>query len=169
MIATLRPSPDRRKTGGCILGRPAYESDVMEIGSSREKDAEPSSRRYDKGERRFKHVGREPYAVIEFVDDNPKMAVGKCPNNLDTNACELILSDAIDGSNGDRDLPFPKKLYAVHVGVIYEAQTTDWGKSYHGYPYHGRLPRKLVARLREIAVAKKCETEFASWVKRHIL
>lgn len=126
-------------------------------------------RRYDKGERRFKHVGREPEATIEFIADNPKMAVGKCPNNLSVEDCEAILADAVDGSNGDRELPFPKKLYAIHAGVIYEAQTTDWGKSYHGYPYHGRLTRRLVGKLQEIAVRKNCETEFVSWVKRHII
>jgi hypothetical protein len=126
-------------------------------------------RRYDKGERRFKHVGREPIATIEFIDENPKMAVGKCPNTLGHEACEDILAGAIDGSNGDRELPFPKKLYAVHDGVIYEAQTTDWGKSYHGYPFRGRLTRKLLGKLREIAEREKCATEFESWVKRHIL
>lgn len=125
-------------------------------------------RRYDKGERRFKHVGKQPVAVIEFIDDNPKMAVGKCPNNLDPAACEGILTDAITGPNGDRDIDFPKKLYAVHDGVIYEAQTTDWGKSYHGYPFHGHLSRRLIEKLREIAVTKKCEAEFDGWVRRHI-
>ncbi len=128
----------------------------------------PPPRRYDKGERRFKHVGKEPFAAIVFIDDNPKMAVGKCPNNLDVAACEEILVDAIAGSNGDRDIDFPKKLYAVHDGVIYEAQTTDWGKSYHGYPFRGHLSRKLLKKLQEIAAEKECETEFESWVKRHI-
>lgn len=145
------------------------ENAAIVTGSVQDKDGGPSLRHYDKGERRFKHVGREPYATIAFVDDNPKMAVGKCPNNLDDTACEAILADAISGANGDRDLPFPKKLYAVHDGVIYEAQTTDWGKTYHGYPYHGRLPRKLLAQLREVAKQKKCETEFEIWVRRHIL
>lgn len=132
-------------------------------------EAERPKRRYDKGERRFKHVGRDHEATVEFVDGNPKMAVGKCPNNLSVEECETILKDAVGGSNGDRALDFPKKLYAVHRGVIYEAQTTDWGKSYHGYPYHGRLTRKLLESLRQIAVDNECETEFKSWVKRHIL
>jgi len=145
------------------------ENAAIVTGSAQDKDGVPSQRHYDKGERRFKHVGRETYPTIEFVDDNPKIAVGKCPNNLDTTACKAILADAISGPNGDRDLPFPKKLYAVHDGVIYEAQTTDWGKSYHGYPYHGRLPQKLLTRLREIAITRNCETEFENWVKRHIL
>ena len=127
------------------------ENAAIVTRSARNEVGEPSPRHYDKGERRFKHVGREGYATIEFVDDNPKMAVGKCPNNLDATACEAILADAISGPNGDRDLPFPKKLYAIHDGVIYEAQTTDWGKSYHGYP----VPRSIAAKVAN-AIARDC-------------
>lgn len=125
-------------------------------------------RRYDKGERRFKHVGREPFAEIEFVQGNPKMAIGKCPNTLTPEDCEAMLQDAVSGSNGDRDISFPKKLYAVRDGVIYEAQTTTAGKSYHGYPFRGSLSSALFKELQRIACDKKCETEFQNWVKRHI-
>ncbi|HEX8482891.1 MAG TPA: hypothetical protein VF650_13395 [Allosphingosinicella sp.] len=125
-------------------------------------------RRYDKGERRFKHVGREAYAEIEFVHGRPDMAVGKCPNTLSVDDCEAMLEDAVAGPNGDRDIDYPKKLYTVHDGVIYEAQTTTAGQSYHGYPYRGRLSRKLLKELASIARKKKCETEFNAWVKRHI-
>ncbi|MBX9642569.1 MAG: hypothetical protein K2W91_00530, partial [Novosphingobium sp.] len=106
--------------------------------------ADVQVRRYDKGERRFKHVGRESFAEIEFDEGNPKMAIGKCPRTLSTDACEALLVDAVAGPNGDRDIVFPKKLYAVHDGVIYEAQTTTAGLSYHGYPFRGRLSRKLL-------------------------
>lgn len=157
--------------GACVAGAVRASGTGMWDGAMAANSIrkEAGRRRYDKGERRFKHVGREPIATIEFVDDNPKMAGGKCPNNLGPNACEEILAGALSGPSGDRDIPFPKKLYAVHEGVIYEAQTTDWGKSYHGYPFRGRLHRKLLERLREAAVAKKCETAFETWVKRHIL
>jgi len=59
-------------------------------------------------------------------------------------------------------------VYTVHIGAIYEGQTTDWGKSYHGYPYRGKLAKDLVKALREIAVNKGCEQEFDFWMKRHI-
>jgi hypothetical protein len=131
-------------------------------------EPEKPVRRYDKGERRFKHVGRKAYAEIEFVQGNPSMAIGKCPNTLTPNDCEAMLEDAIAGPNGDRDIDFPKKLYMVHDGVIYEAQTTTGGQSYHGYPFRGRLSRKLLKELERIAGEKNCETEFNAWVKRHI-
>jgi hypothetical protein len=131
-------------------------------------EGKPPIRRYDKGDRRYKHVGRTAQAEIEFVQGNPNMAVGKCPNTLTPEDCEALLRDAIIGPNGDRDVDYSKKLYVVHEGVVYECQTTTAGASYHGYPFRGRLSPKLLAALREIAEGKNCTTEFDTWVKRHI-
>ncbi len=128
----------------------------------------PPARRYDKGERRYKHVGRGDAPEIEFVPGNPRMWIGKCPATLTPDDHIRLVNEAIPGSNGDRELPFPKKVYTVHIGAIYEGQTTDWGKSYHGYPYRGKLAKDLVKALREIAVNKGCEQEFDFWMKRHI-
>jgi hypothetical protein len=125
-------------------------------------------RRYDKGERRYKHVGKQPEPEIEFVPGNPRMWVGKCPSTLTLDDNVELLNEAIAGSNGDRELPFPKKLYVVHEGAIYEGQTTDRGKSYHGYPFRGKLAQGLLAALREMATEKDCEKEFDRWVKKHI-
>lgn len=125
-------------------------------------------RRYDKGERRFKHVGSGPLPVIEFVAGNPRMWIGKCPSTLSSKDQTDLINEAIQGSNGDRDIEFSKKLYTVHEGAIYEAQTTDRGKSYHGYPYRGKLAQSLLNVLRGIAVQKGCEDGFNLWVKRHI-
>jgi hypothetical protein len=133
-----------------------------------EETSEVSARRYDKGERRFKHIGQGSYAEIVFVDGNPKMAIGKCPNTLTPKDCEALLEGAVAGPNGDREIDFPKKLYTVRDGVIYEAQTTTGGRSYHGYPFRGRLSRKLLRELEIMAGEKKCETEFKAWVKLHI-
>jgi hypothetical protein len=64
---------------------------------------------------------------------------------------------------------FPKRLFAVDDdGTIYAAETTNPGQSYHGFPYHGRLGKRLLAALRAIAREKDCETAFDRWVKRHI-
>lgn len=78
------------------------------------------------------------------------------------------MNEAIAGSNGDRDIDFIKKLYLVHEGAIYEAQSTDRGKSYHGYPYRGKLARSLLGVLRETAAQKGCTNGFDQWVKLHI-
>lgn len=128
-----------------------------------------SGRLYDKGERRYKHVGRGTEPEIEFVSGNPRMWIGKCPATLTSDDHLRLINEAIPGSNGDRNLPFPKKLYAVHDGAIYEAQTTDRGKSYHGYPYRGNLSQNLIDALRKMAVKKGCEDGFDSWKERHIV
>ena len=125
-------------------------------------------RSYDKGERRFKHVGTSGEPKIEFIAGNPRMWVGKCPNNLSATDHVRLVNEAIPLDNGDRELPLPKKLYTVHDGAIYEAQTSDRGRSYHGYPYRGKLTRRMTEALREMAVRKGCDKAFESWVKDHI-
>jgi hypothetical protein len=113
-------------------------------------------------------VGRNAKAEIEFVPGNPRMWIGKCPTTLTPDDHIRLINEAIAGSNGDRELSFPKKLYAVHTGTIYEGQTTDRGKSYHGYPYRGKLTRGVLGALKDVAVQKGCENEFKAWVKRYI-
>ncbi len=130
--------------------------------------AEERPRRYDKGERRYKHVGKGTEAEIEFVSGSPKMWVGKCPPTLTHGDHVRLVNEAIPGNNGDREIPFPKKVYAVHEGAIYEGQTTDRGGSYHGYPYRGKLGRGLLDELRKISVAKNCQAAFETWVKEYI-
>lgn len=125
-------------------------------------------RRYDKGERRFKHVGTGAEPEIVFDDQEPKKWIGKCPNTIDRAEREVLLNEAIAGSNGDRELDVPRRLYAVKDGAIYEAQTSDRGRSYHAYPYRGKLGRGLTAKLAEVADQKGCRDAFEKWVRTHI-
>lgn len=127
-----------------------------------------TARKYDKGERRKKHVGKENYPTIEIDRGNPKRFVGKCPKNLSQGDIDRLLVDAIEGPRGDRDLDYAKRLYVVHEGAIYEAQTSDRGRSYHGYPYKGNLPSTVVDELRSMAAKKHCLADFEDWVKRNI-
>ena len=131
-------------------------------------DEGEARRRYDKGERRFKHVGTGPEPIIEFDDSEPKKWVGKCPNTLSDEDRRKLLHEAIAAPNGDRDLPVPKKLYVVHEGAVYEAQTSDHGRTYHGYPYKGKLSRTLLQALAEMAERKKCRDPFEKWVNEHV-
>ena len=123
---------------------------------------------YDKGERRHKHAGNNAFAEVAFEHDNPKRAIGKCPNNVGQATREALLQEAIPAPNGDRDADFPKALYAVHDGVIYEAQTSDAGRSYHAYPYHGPLAGRLVNALWLKAQGGGSESAFENWVKTHV-
>jgi len=139
---------------------------VVAPGATREEEG--GGRRYDKGERRNKHVGRGPDPVIEFDDSEPKKWVGKCPSTLTEADRARLLNEAIAAPNGDRDLPVPKKLYVVHEGAIYEAQTSDRGRTYHGYPYKGKLAGAILRKLAETAERKGCSNLFEKWVKEHI-
>jgi hypothetical protein len=126
------------------------------------------SLRYDKGERRFKHVGSTSVAEIVFEAGNPKKAIGKCPNTIGTRMRQALLESAIPAPNGDSILDVAKNLYAVHEGAIYEAETSDAGVSYHAYPYHGPLNGRLIRALRSMARQSGCESGFEIWVKAHI-
>jgi hypothetical protein len=122
---------------------------------------------YDKGDRRHKHVGRNPYPEFRSEND-PRRVVGLCPNNLAHSDHQRLLQRAIPDGNGDRSINFPKRLHVVHEGTIYRAETTDWGKSYHGYPYRGKMGRGLLQKLREMATENDCVTEFDDWVENYI-
>lgn len=122
---------------------------------------------YDKGDRRYKHVGHNPYPEFRSETD-PRHVVGLCPNNLTHTDHQRLLDEAIPDDNGDRPINFPKRKHVVHEGAIYRAETTDWGKSYHGYPYRGKLGRGLLEKLRAMAERKDCATEFNDWVANHI-
>lgn len=125
-------------------------------------------RRYDKGERRYKHVGRSNAPEFETHSGNPRRWIGKCPANLSQDLRQALLDEAIPGPATDRELEVPKRLYVVHDGAIYEVQTSDQGYSYHGYPYRGRLPASLIRALRTMAQEKACEEPFHDWLKRYI-
>jgi hypothetical protein len=125
-------------------------------------------RKYDKGEKRFKHEGRGPRPEIQFSRGNPKVFIGLCPGDMAVELREGLLKEAIPASSGDREIDYPKYLYVVHDGAIYEARTSDAGVSYHGFPYRGKLPKTMLEQLREMAKRKQCLELFEDWVKKHI-
>lgn len=79
-----------------------------------------------------------------------------------------MVNEAIPAANGDRELPFAKRLHVVEKGAIYRLETTDWGKSYHGYPYRGALTRTIEGQLRAMATQKACLGEYEDWLKDYI-
>lgn len=127
-----------------------------------------TERKYDKGERRFKHVGRGSTPYIEFDERQPRKWVGKCPKTIPDPRKQELLNQAIPAPNGDCDVDYVKRLYVVHEGAIYEATTSDAGGSYHAYPYKGRLSRSLLQQLEATADKEGTARKFKEWVSNYI-
>lgn len=88
------------------------------MAQDQEAETEKQPRRYDKGERRHKHVGKGVEPEIQFVSGNPRMWIGKCPGALTHDDHVRLVNEAIPANNGDREISFPKKVYAVHEGAV---------------------------------------------------
>ena len=127
---------------------------------------EPPRRKYEKGDKRLKHVGRTATATVD--DGNPKKVIGKCPNNIPDATKEAVLQTAIPELPTDRNVDFPWRMFAVHEGVIYDCRTTTRGQSYHAFPYHGEMLRSLHDRLERSDDAKAHAREFKHWVAKHV-
>lgn len=130
--------------------------------------ADGSGRRYEKGVGRKKHVGTRPEPYIEHQTGRPRHYVGKCPNNVSIEEATELLQRAIPGDNGDREADYPKVLYMVREGAIYEAATSNAGVSYHAYPYRGKLAKALVEELRSRFVNESSRKAFEQWIKEQI-
>ena len=129
----------------------------------------PPTRKYDKGERRRKHVGLGDQAELRVLHDYPHRVIGKCPATISEADRQELLNRAVPLANGDRELSPPKKVYAVHKGVVYEAQTSDRGRTYHAYSFRGKLSDALTDLLRGMARDKGCLAEFERWRKANIV
>jgi hypothetical protein len=124
---------------------------------------------YEKGEKRHKHETANPQPTIAFDPHNPKKWVGKCPVGMAEDLRTRLLNEAIPAPIGDREIDFPKRLYVVHDGAIYEARTSNHGISYHGFPYRGKLRASLVDALRVMATTKGCLAAFEVWLKTNVI
>lgn len=110
--------------------------------------AAEESRRYDKGEHRRKHLGRNLVAEIIWDRDYGE-CVGKCPREFSLARAELLLQRAIPEFR-DRSEERPYALWAYYDGAIYTARTSDRGISWHGFPAQDP-PKEILERLKGLA------------------
>ena len=103
-----------------------------------------------------------------FDNDSPRKVVGKCPATIGDAERDDLLERAVPLPNNDRELEPPKKIYAVHNGAIYEARTSDHGRTYHAYPFKGKLGDGMIDLLRAMADKDGCRDKFETWRKKHI-
>lgn len=118
---------------------------------------------YERGAHRTKHCWNRDEAG--FIPSN-RGAIGKCPNTLDNAMAEHILNSGIEFRREEND-PYPSHIYAVHKGVIYEAAPTQPGRSYHGYPWRGSMPRGILEKLQEMAQQQGFAREFEKWLREY--
>lgn len=120
---------------------------------------------YDPGEKRYKHKWNKVYAGFSSANGHQ---VGKCPKQLNHDIAQGLLNTGISWHDPRSQSPDPKYIYNVFEGVVYIAVVTESGKSYHGYPHRGRIPKSVLRRLRERSEANGCRREFDTWLRQHI-
>lgn len=127
------------------------------------------SRRYERGEGRYKHRWNKDEAG--FVP-GAKGAIGKCHKSITEEIAERVLSQGIPYYDQPED-EYPAKIYGVYRGVIYEAVPTTPEVSWHGYPWRGDLrgrnplPRKIIRQLKEQAEHDGYLKEYEQWLKEY--
>lgn len=129
---------------------------------------------YERGEHRRKHCWKRDHADFVVLHGH---RVGKCPSTITDAVAEAVLNQAVAEPEpfvvpGRQADTWPKRLYGVYKGVIYEAVPTQPGKSYHGYPWRGRdgrgpLPTEVIERLRALAEDEGYFEAFESWLNEH--
>lgn len=118
---------------------------------------------YERGDGRFKHCWKKPQAGFE---PGKRGAIGKCSSKITLEVAQTLLDEGIP-HNDDEDDQHPARIYNVFDGVPYEATHTQRGVSYHGYPWRGRMPKRILRVLESRAEAQGHGKEFKEWIKQY--
>jgi hypothetical protein len=120
---------------------------------------------YERGEGRSKHRWSYDRADFRPGDRGP---VGKCHRSITETVAASLLHNGLVEDSPYCDAPHdPDCIYNVYRGVPYVAVPTQPGKTYHGYPWRGRMSATIRRRLRERAVADGYGREFDRWLKQY--
>lgn len=103
-----------------------------------------------------------------FVEEDG-VPVGKCPKNMSIAEAEALLNEGVPlGADGGDSAP--RRIYAIHGGVLYRAVPTNPGVSYHGFPElpasFWRLPRRSRERVFEYARKRNMEKALRAWLEQ---
>lgn len=126
---------------------------------------------YDPAEHRSKHCSSNPEPSFKVEGS---AYIGLCPNTLTKAQAAELLLDAEYEEKGNTPLTkYPKRIWNVHEGVIYEASPTEINKgSFHGYPWRGRpgrnrLPKVVEKALHAKAVYQGYGDRFQEWLNAY--
>ena len=112
-----------------------------------------------------KHHWDKPRAGFEFVG-NDDVPIGKCPSTMSLEEAGRLLNDGVPFFPDGWKESFPKRIYAVHDGVVYRATPTNPGKSYHGFPATSRELNRLPSSMRNAILQKAQVLGCAEGVRR---
>lgn len=124
--------------------------------------------RYDPGEGRKKHAWPKDEAGFEPSGKDP---VGKCPQSITREKAEELLHAGFPVYEDDDEIP--SRIYNVYKGVVYEARRTEYGKSFHGFPWRGdrgrgpRIPARILKKMEDRAKEANELREFKKWIKKY--
>lgn len=79
---------------------------------------------------------------------------------------QRLLDDGIPFFDHPSD-KHPSAIYNVFEGIPYEAAPTEAGKSFHGYPWKGVMPRSILIDLGRRAEQTGYRQEFKRWLEQH--
>ena len=112
-----------------------------------------------------KHAWEKDYAGFVIVRG---VQVGKCPKGLDLDRAEGLISNGIRFFPKRWDKPYPKRIYVVYDGVLYRAEPTNPGVSYHGFPELPREFHSLPKQIRDEILVRAQELGQLDQVKRWV-
>lgn len=119
---------------------------------------------YDPGEGRFKHRWKNDYPGFE---GSPQAPVGKCPSGITPERAQQLLDDGIAYYEDATAAGLPEAIYNVFHGVPYETAPTERGKSFHGFPWRGKMPSRIRQQLATRAETEGYGREFRAWIREH--
>jgi hypothetical protein len=111
-----------------------------------------------------KHHWDQPHAGFQEVGG---VLVGKCPNNISTEAAEQLLNAGIRWSPKGWKKGYPKRIYNIRDKIVYRATPTIPGQSYHAFPERcGQdVPPDLTPQLRALAEGLGCLEDVERWLR----
>ncbi|MBF0624446.1 MAG: hypothetical protein HQL82_06525 [Magnetococcales bacterium] len=123
---------------------------------------------YDPGNKRFDHKWSRDQAGFRW---SGKRLKGQCPASITRTEglAEKLLNDGVPDP---ADTDSPDAFYNVYKGVVYRAEPTLHGVSYHGFPEKEegkrRVPDSVLFELARRAKINGDFFQFKQWMQEHL-